>query len=207
MPGDVIESFPLFPLGLVLLPQEHVPLHIFEDRYKQMIGECLENDSEFGIVWLSDDGLRDVGCSARVDRVIERFEDGRMNILVVGSRPFRLLRRIEDLAYPAGDVELLEDLAPDGDPTLAQRAQQRYAELVEAATEEKPDLDEIAALDAYGMAATVEHPSEAKQSLLELRSEDDRLRMVEEMFRTAIKRVAYAEEAAERAQTNGSVPH
>jgi Lon protease-like protein len=191
----------------VLLPQELVPLHIFEDRYKQMIGECLESDSEFGIVWLSDDGLRDVGCSARIERVIERFDDGRMNVLVVGARPFRLLRRIEEMAFPAGDVELLADFAPDGDPDLREQAQARYAELVEAATEEKPDLGEIAELDAYGMAATVEQPPEAKQALLELRAENDRLRMVEEMFRTAIKRVAYAEEAAERAQTNGSVPH
>ena len=207
MPGDVLERFPLFPLGLVLLPQELVPLHIFEDRYKQMINECLESNSEFGIVWLSDDGLRDVGCTARIERVIERFEDGRMNILVTGAQPFRLLRRIEDLAYPAGDIELLEDFEPDGDPELAEAARTRYAELVEAATEEKPDRDEIAGLDAYGMAATVEHPPEAKQALLELRAENDRLRMVDEMFRTAIKRVAYAEEAAERAQTNGSVPH
>lgn len=204
---DVLERFPLFPLGLVLLPQELVPLHIFEERYKLMIGECLESDSEFGIVWLSDDGLRDIGCTAQIERVIERYEDGRMNILVVGARPFRLLRRIEDLPFPAGDIELLEDFAPDGNAELVQQAHARYAELVEKATDEKPDLDEIAALDAYGMAATVEHPPEAKQALLELRVEDDRLRMVEEMFRTAIKRVAYAEEAAERAQTNGSVPH
>ena len=207
MPGDVQESFPLFPLGLVLLPQELVPLHIFEDRYKVMISECLERDSEFGIVWLSDDGLRDIGCTARIERVIESFDDGRSNILVVGSQPFRLLRRIEVLAYPAGDVELLDDFEPDGDPELAERARARYVELVETATEETPDVDEIAQLDAYGMAATVEHPPEAKQALLELRSESDRLRMVDEMFRTAIKRVAYAEEAAERAQTNGSVPH
>ena len=135
------------------------------------------------------------------------MRDGRVNILVVGAQPFRLLRRIDDMAFPAGDVELLEDFAPDGDPDLVEKAQARYAELVEKATEEKPDPDEIAALDAYGMAATVEHPPEAKQALLELRAENDRLRMVEEMFRTAIKRVAYAEEAAERAQTNGSVPH
>ena len=172
-----------------------------------MINECLESDGEFGIVWLSDDGLRDIGCTARIERVIERFDDGRLNILVTGARPFRLLRRIEELAYPAGDVELLEDFEPDGDPALAEQARARYAELVEAATEEKPDLDEIADLDAYGMAATVEHPPEAKQALLELRAENDRLRMVDEMFRTAMKRVAYAEEAAERAQTNGSVPH
>jgi Lon protease-like protein len=204
---DVLERFPLFPLGLVLLPQELVPLHIFEERYRLMISECLENGTEFGIIWLSDEGLRDIGCSARITQVTEQFEDGRLNILVEGGEPFRLLRRIDDMPYPAGDVEPLEDFDPDGDPELAERARARYAELVETATEEKPDLDEISGLDAYGMAATVEHPPEAKQALLELRSENDRLRMVEEMFRTAIKRVAYAEEAAERAQTNGSVPH
>jgi Lon protease-like protein len=205
--AGVIERFPLFPLGLVLIPQELVPLHIFEERYKQMINECLDEDSEFGIVWLSDDGLRDIGCTARIVRVIDRSEDGRMNILVEGVTPFRLVRRIEDMAYPAGDVEPLEDFDPDADPDLAEQAHTRYAELVERATAETPDQDAIAALDAYGMAATVEHPPEAKQALLELRAENDRLRMVEEMFRTAIKRVAYAEETAERAQTNGSVPH
>ena len=204
---DVFERFPLFPLGLVLLPQELVPLHIFEERYKLMIGECLAQDSEFGIVWLSDEGLRDVGCTAQIVRVLDRSEDGRMNILVEGGRPFRLLRRIEDMPYPAGDVELLEDFDGDADPALAAQARARYSELIEKATEDEPDAESIATLDAYGMAATVEHPAEAKQALLELRVENERLRMVDEMFRTAIKRVAYAEETAERAQTNGSVPH
>jgi len=207
VPGDVHERFPLFPLGLVLLPQEVVPLHIFEDRYRQMIGECLEQESEFGIVWLADDGLRDIGCSARITQVIERFDDGRLNILVEGAQPFRLLRRIDDMAYPAGDVEPLEDFEPDADPKVAEQARASYAELIARATDEEADPAAAASLDAYGMAATVEHPPEAKQALLELRSENDRLRMVDEMFRTAMKRFAYAEEAAERAQTNGSVPH
>jgi Lon protease-like protein len=205
--ADVIERFPLFPLGLVLLPQELVPLHIFEERYKVMIGECLERGTEFGIVWLSDEGLRDVGCSARIVRLVDQAEDGRMNILVEGAKPFRLLRRIDDLPYPAGDVEVLEDFDPDAAPELAEKARARYADLVERATDERPAADSLAELDAYGMAASVEHPPEAKQALLELRAENDRLRMVEEMFRTALKRVAYAEEAAERARGNGSVPH
>ena len=204
---DGLERFPLFPLGLVLLPQELVPLHIFEERYKLMIGECLENETEFGIVWLSDEGLRDVGCTARISRVVDRAEDGRMNIIVEGGRPFRLLRKIDDLPYPAGDVELLDDFDSETDPELVEKARARYSELVEQATGEAADVDAVAVLDAYGMAATVEHPPEAKQALLELRVENDRLRMVEEMFRTAIKRLAYAEETAERAQTNGSVPH
>ena len=66
--AETLERFPLFPLGLVLIPRELVPLHIFEERYKLMIGECVEQGTEFGIVWLSDEGLKDVGCSARVDR-------------------------------------------------------------------------------------------------------------------------------------------
>src|SRR5215217_1462169 len=100
--AETIDRFPLFPLGIVLLPTEVVPLHIFEERYKTMIGECMEADSEFGIVWLSDDGLREVGCTARVTQVLEQTEDGRSNVLVAGGRAFRLLRRIEDMAYPAG---------------------------------------------------------------------------------------------------------
>jgi Lon protease-like protein len=133
--------------------------------------------------------------------VIERFEDGRMNILVEGAQPFRLLRRIEDMPYPAGDVELLEDFDPAGRPRAGRAgAEARYAELVEKATEEKPDLDALAALDAYGMAATVEHPAEAKQALLELRAENDRLRMVDEMFRDRDQARAYAEETAARAR-------
>src|SRR5215213_336699 len=97
-----IERFPLFPLGIVLLPSEVVPLHIFEERYKLMIGECIDSDGEFGIVWLSDDRLHETGCTARVTQVLDRFDDGRMNVLVTGGRPFRLLRRIDALPYPAG---------------------------------------------------------------------------------------------------------
>ena len=72
--GDVASDFPLFPLPLVALPSEQVPLHIFEERYKTMIGECLESSAEFGIVWLSDDELKGIGCAVQVDRVLERFD-------------------------------------------------------------------------------------------------------------------------------------
>src|SRR3712207_3879818 len=95
--GDVERDFPLFPLGLVALPSEYVPLHIFEERYKAMIGECLDADREFGIVWLSDDELKGVGCAVTITRVIERFDDGRLNILCQGTRPFRLVERRDDL--------------------------------------------------------------------------------------------------------------
>ena len=85
--GERLESFPLFPLGIVLLPEEVVPLHIFEERYKLMVGECLEQQREFGIVWLSDSGLRDVGCTATIAELLETMDDGRMNILVARHAP------------------------------------------------------------------------------------------------------------------------
>ena len=201
---ETIERFPLFPLGLVLLPHELVPLHIFEERYRIMIGECLDQDSEFGIVWLSDEGLRDTGCAARVTDVIERFDDGRLNIMVEGTTPIRLVRRIEDMPYPAGDVELLAD--EDGEePPNRDAARKRYSELVAQVTGEAPADALLAELDAYGMAATLDVAPDAKQLLLELRSEHERLEQLEAIFGEALRRIRHAEKAAERARGNGSV--
>lgn len=197
-----VERFPLFPLGLVLLPGELVPLHIFEERYKLMVGECLEQDSEFGIIWLSDDGLKEIGCAARITRVLERFDDGRLNIVVEGTVPFRLTRRIEDLPYPAGDVEPLADDG-EADQEALERARSRYADLVEEVTDARPDPEVLAQLDAYGMAATLEVAPAAKQSLLELRSESGRLEQLEALFAEALQRIKMAERAAEQASGNG----
>jgi Lon protease-like protein len=197
-----IERFPLFPLGLVLLPGEVLPLHIFEERYKQMIGECLEDEREFGIVWLADDALKDIGCAARITRVLERFDDGRMNILVEGTTPFRLERRIGDMDYPAGDIELLDD-EPGTDEAALERARTAYADLVEQVTDTRPESEALAELGAYGMAATLEIASSAKQALLELRSEPARLEQLEALFAEALKRIRTATRVAEQASGNG----
>jgi Lon protease-like protein len=203
--GESLESLPLFPLGIVLLPGEMVQLHIFEERYKLMIGRCLESDSEFGIVWLSDERLNDVGCTARVNEVVERFEDGRMNILVGGGRPFRLLRRIDDLPFPAGDVELIDLAGEPGQPALVAEARGRYADLVERVTDERPPEDALEELDAFAMAGTIEFEPEEKQRLLELASEDERLRVVSDLFSTTLKRLDESERSAEVAKSNGHI--
>jgi len=203
--GTVERDFPLFPLDLVALPTEYVPLHIFEERYKTMIGEILDRGGEFGIVWLADDELKGVGCACAVARVLERFDDGRLNILCRGTRPFRLVEREDRLPYPAGTVEFLDDKPEDRDDATADRAHTAYAELVEQATDKKPDPDELEAMDAYSMAATVDFGLDAKQGLLELRSENARLRLVDRLFRAAAKRLDLIERAQERARSNGKV--
>jgi Lon protease-like protein len=202
--GDRYESFPIFPLPLVLLPTELAPLHIFEERYKQMINRCLDEATEFGIVWLGDDGLAEIGCTARITELIDRADDGRMNILVRGGQPFRLLRRIDELAYPAGDVELLEDAA-DASDSHAQAARTIYAEVVEKATDQRPEAEDLEGMDAYGMAATIELEPALKQKLLDSRSENERLDMVEELFEKAVERLERAEHVSEVARSNGKV--
>jgi Lon protease-like protein len=205
MADEVVHEFPLFPLGLVALPGELVPLHIFEERYKTMMGQCLEAESEFGIVWMSDDGLRDIGCACEIERVLEEMDDGRMNLLTRGTRPFRVLERQGHLPYPAGVVEFLVDEERAVDEQAAETARATYADLVQRATDREPDDTELAELDAYGMAATVDFGLDAKQGLLDLRSENARLKLVTRLFRAATKRLDFVDRAQARARSNGKV--
>ena len=98
----LVRDFPLFPLGLVALPSELVPLHIFEERYKTMMARVLEEEGEFGIVWVSDEGVRPIGCACEIAEVLERMPDGRLNLVARGTRAFRIEARQDELAYPAG---------------------------------------------------------------------------------------------------------
>ena len=205
MAEERASSFPLFPLQLVVLPTEAVPLHIFEERYKTMIEDCLSEDREFGVIWMADDGLHEVGCACRIEQVLEKFEDGRMNLLARGTRPLRVLERQRDLAYPAGLIEFLADAAEPPKQALVDAAQDAYAQLVHKATDRTPSPEELKAMDAYAMAATVDFGLEAKQGLLDLRSENARLKLVTRLFRAALKRLDFVDLAQARAKSNGKV--
>src|SRR5215218_8702473 len=139
MDADGVE-LPIFELPLVLLPGELLPLHIFEERYKRMIAKCLEDGELFGIVFRDDDGARRIGCEARITEVTERFDDGRLNIVVTGERPFRVLDRFETPGYPAGEVEPLgmPSSQTETGAEAAARARARFAELVERVGGERP---------------------------------------------------------------------
>jgi Lon protease-like protein len=198
-------DFPLFPLGIVALPSEAVPLHIFEPRYRTMVADCLESGSEFGIVWASEDGLRQIGCACEIAEVLERHEDGRLDILTRGTRPFRLVEAHEHRAYPSGTIEWLEDKPEQLDAATVEEAHEAYATLVEQATDHEAERDRVDAMGAYDMAATVDFGLEAKQGLLSLRSENARLRLVTRLLRAALKRLDFIERAQARARSNGKV--
>jgi Lon protease-like protein len=210
MPARLSKGFPLFPLGIVALPSESVPLHIFEDRYRRMIEQCLTGEPgslerQFGIVWLSEEELKEVGCVCEIETVLERMDDGRLNILARGTRPFRLIERQDDLPYPAGVVEFLADAEEALDAEAAAAAGELYRELVRQATDQTLEDTELREMDSYRMAATVEFAPEAKQQLLELRSENERLQLLGILLRNALERLELVERAQARARSNGKV--
>lgn len=205
MSDDLTNDFPLFPLQLVVLPSELVPLHIFEERYKTMVAECLADKREFGVVWMADDGLHEVGCACRIERVLETLPDGRVNLLTRGTTPFRVIERQSHLPYPAGVVRFLSDAQESDDDELVARARSIYSDLVFKATDKRPASGQLEKMSAYQMAATVDFGLEAKQGLLDLRSENARLRLLTRLFRAALKRLDFVDRAQARAKSNGKV--
>jgi Lon protease-like protein len=106
-------TIPLFPLGLVLLPQMPLPLHIFEERYKVLIGECLANNKEFGIVYLNGTDIQAIGCTASIQKVLKRYEDGRLDILTRGENRFEISEMYDHKPYLEASVTVFDDELED----------------------------------------------------------------------------------------------
>jgi Lon protease-like protein len=195
----------LFPLGIVLLPTEQIPLHIFEDRYQELIGECLAEEREFGLVYADDDGLRDIGTHAAVTEVLERFDDGRLNIVAEGRERFRLLELTEGRSFQTGLVEAIEGEPGAADPTDAERAIGLFHRLVELTGAEVAEPRLEAEQLSFELAGRFEFAPELKQRLLQLTSERERMRLLAELLSGAAAAVEREREIAERAQGNGRV--
>ncbi len=102
-------TIPLFPLNVVLFPHQPLPLHIFEPRYKVMVRDCLENNIDFGVLLVHQGQLFQNGTCARIQNILERFEDGRLKILTLGKQRFRVKKIIEGKPYLEGEVEFWDD--------------------------------------------------------------------------------------------------
>ena len=170
------DRIPLFPLNVVLLPGEHLPLHIFEPRYRRMVRECIDNDRPFGMLLALKDGVVHVGCTAEVELVTRRYDDGRMDILSIGRQPFRVVELFQDDPLLEGTVDYLEDK----DLALHTPPQEKLVSLYEACytlvfSDLPPRLDStLSGALSYTIAAALPLDLMWKQSILELRSEEER---------------------------------
>jgi len=182
---------PLFPLPLVLLPQNPLPLHIFEERYREMIGEAIENESEFGVVLAAEGGIVNVGCTATIERVVERFADGRLDIATVGRRRFEVHSINEDRVFLRGEVSFFDDEVEGAPEDLSSRA-------LAAA----PAREGIGPLLSFDLGRQV-RDIHFRQQLLMCRSESDRLRMLIDFFPGQTVRDVYVDQMKVLAVRNG----
>jgi Lon protease-like protein len=197
-----MEEIGLFPLGIVLLPTEKVPLHIFEPRYRELIGECIEEDREFGLVYADESGVRELGTRARVAAILERFEDGRLNIVVEGGGRFLVERLTEGRSYMTAEVSHVDDEAADVEEEARLDAAGAFRALAALAGAET-EVDEESPVLSFQLAAQVELAADAKQQLLESRSEQERLVLVAELLHDARQTLIATRELGERAKRNG----
>ena len=194
----------LFPLGIVLLPTERVPLHIFEPRYRELISECIDEEREFGLVFADEQGVRELGTRARIDEVLEEFDDGRMNIVVEGGGRFRVERMTRGRSFMTAEVVAVDDDDSVAPAKAIARAAAAFRALAAAAEADAGDIDESVEQLSFLLAAQVELAPESKQELLELRSEQRRLEMVAQLLDGVRQVLIATRELGERAKKNGS---
>ncbi|MSO44135.1 MAG: hypothetical protein EXQ74_02310 [Thermoleophilia bacterium] len=201
-----LDDLGLFPLGLVLLPGEHAPLHLFEPRYRQLLADCVLDDCPFVLIQEYGDGASPIGCTARFVALGRRFADGRMNVNAIGETVVRVLKETSGRMYLSAWVENVTDDAPEASEDRSAEVHSLFERLVAEITgalSPPPIRDDIPL--SYAIAGMIEMPAEPKQDLLECRVEDVRLTMVRDILSAALDGADRERVAAARARTNGKV--
>ena len=206
---------PLFPLELVLLPEEPLPLHIFEERCREMIGECLRAKTsgfgrqDFGVVLAKGQEISNVGCSAQIVSLTRKYEDGRMDILTVGKRRFEILWTNEEKSYLRASVEFFDDEGSDtAGETEAENAVRLFREIMRRlhqASEMPVHLPQPYRHLSFRLAASLPLALEFKQRLLSLRNEPERLQQVVYSMDQLIHQIDAVQEARDKAGGNGNI--
>jgi Lon protease-like protein len=198
---------PLFPLSLVVFPRTRLPLHIFEDRYKDMVGSAIREATEFGIVLARDKGIVNTGCTVKVEKVLHQYPDGRMDILTLGHRRFEIQRLNEERDYLQAEVTYFDDEDSQAAPAdLRQLAVANYHalnELGSARSHSEPDLEDPQL--SFQIAQAVPD-LDFLNALLRHRSETDRLKELNHYLGTYVPRQKSLERMRDLAPKNGFGP-
>lgn len=200
------DLLPLFPLDLVLFPGMALPLHIFEPRYKEMIGECLQHDTPFGIVRAIEDGIAQIGCSAEVATVVKKYDDGRMDIVARGLQRFEVLELNQERSFLQGEVKLLKDES-DADSGTKKKAFDLHRSLVllAASGQAVPTLEPPDDLLSFYLISQLPVDMDFKQTILAMPSEKQRLATLIEYYEVIIPKLGKMIQAKKKSSSNGHV--
>ncbi len=202
------EVLPLFPLPLVLFPRTPLPLHIFEERYKKMIGDSITFQREFGVVLARDSGIVSSGCTAVVETVTNRYPDGRLDILTRGRRRFEVLELVEGEDYLQGKLRFFEDASIEPDP--AELIRGVVASFRNVCRDTNQDLDFEPDMNDPQLSfqlAQIVSDADFRQQLLVMRSESERLQRLAGYFPFHARRHRHADALREKAPRNGHSKH
>ena len=206
------EVIPFFPLPLVIFPDEPLALHIFEERFKDLIGYCLGNTDDlqgarpFGISLTENHTIRPIGCEVRVDRILSRSANGEMDIVVVGMRRYEMVTTREEKSYPEIEVRYFSDTNSEATSHKRERAIAMHVRLVEMAKGRPPQMNYPEGLrTSYLLAQQAGLDVPQRQNLLEMRSEDARLDYLISYYERIIPALSERTEVKERIQANGYV--
>jgi len=174
---------PLFPLDLVLLPGNPLPLHIFEPRYKEMIGECLEQNRPFGVVRTKEGSIAEIGCTAEILTVTKKYDDGRMDIVTQGRERFEIMHVNQERAFLRAEVVFLQDEAGAGTSEEVAQALRLHGEIMTIAGAEPENVADVDQQRlSFHLAGSLPLDPDFKQTLLGLKSESERLQAVITFF-------------------------
>jgi Lon protease-like protein len=195
---------PLFPLDLVLFPASPLPLHIFEPRYREMISECLERKKLFGVVRAKEEGIAETGCTAEIISVLKKYDDGRMDIVTQGRERFEVVQISQERAFLQAEVIYLPDEA--GGATSQEQAQALalHAEVMRLAGSRPADSAEIQEQQlSFHLAGSLPLDLDFKQTLLEMRSETERVRAVIDFLGALLPNLRRTVHVRQKAGGNG----
>ena len=203
----VSDLLPLFPLELVLFPGMALPLHIFEPRYKEMIGECLQHDSAFGIVRAAEDGLAQIGCSAEVVTVVKRYEDGRLDIVARGLRRFEIVEVNQERSFLQAEVTFLKDDSDAGIDARKKALDLHQQLLLMAASGETtpPIIEPPEDLLSFHLISQLPVDLDFKQTVLSMPSEKQRLSTLIEYYEAILPKLGKMIQARKKSGSNGHV--
>jgi len=200
-----VSLLPIFPLELVLFPGAPLPLHIFEPRYREMITECMKQKKPFGLVRARENAVAEVGCTAVVVNISKQYEDGRMDIDTRGKQRFSIVELNHDRPFLQAEVTWFDDDEP-AQPTEAEK--ETAIELHEQFLEvlgQSAEVDRTNLLISFELARELPVDLDFKQTILEMKSETERIETLVEYYRATIPRLEKNMRAREKASTNGHV--
>jgi Lon protease-like protein len=199
-------KIPLFPLEVVLFPEAALPLHIFEDRYKEMIGACLAEKTAFGVVCAQREGLAVVGCTAEIVRVLETYADGRLDILCQGAKRFEIETLDNSRSFLQAEVDFFGDEGLPATRSLREECIALHFEVLELMggerTQASVDLDKPV---SFRLAWASPTDLSFRIELLGMRSDTERTERLIAFYSAMLPKLRRGVQASAAAGRNGHV--